>query len=325
MDPESKSEGEFACATAVIGPDKGGQRIQEALVGLFSSWLPSRKSCRKAIDRGEVWCNGKPAVTALRVKEGDQIQYKPSPADVPDPGPVAAQTLNIIRPEAADFAFVWKPAGIATSGSGLHNLAAIIAFQSQKNHHEAQRVLRPNLPDGMATPHPVHRLDRATSGWVCVALTLKASQSLGHAFAERRIEKRYLALAAGRMENGHAETPLDGKPSQTDWRVLGHGPLPVHGEASLLEVRPKTGRTHQIRRHLAAAGHPIVGENEHAPPGVNAQDAPRYTGHGLFLCAIRLAVPSGDHGPAAEATAPVPRKYLRVRWTAEALKKSGFN
>ena len=140
MDLESKSEGEFACATAVIGPDKGGQRIQEALVGLFSSWLPSRKSCRKAIDRGEVWCNGKPAVTALRVNEGDQIQYKPSPADVPNPGPVAAQTLNIIRPEAADFAFVWKPAGIATSGSGLHNLAAIIAFQSQKNKTRASKT-----------------------------------------------------------------------------------------------------------------------------------------------------------------------------------------
>ena len=160
--------------------------MQEALVGLFPAWLPSRKSCRKAIDRGEVWCNGKPAITATRVCEGDQIQYKPVPAEAPNPGPVADQNLNIVRPQSADFALVWKPAGLATSGTGLHNLAAIIAFQSQNGHAEKQRLLRPDAPDGMPAPHPVHRLDRATSGWVCVALTLKAAQSLGLVLAAMR-------------------------------------------------------------------------------------------------------------------------------------------
>ena len=325
MDPETKSDTEFAGATAVIGPEKEGQRMQEAIVGLFTTWLPSRKSCRKAIDRGEVWCNGKPANTALRVCEGDQIQYKPVSAEVPNPGPVANQNLNIVRPQSADFAFVWKPAGIATSGPGLHNLAAILAFQSQNGHNEGQRALRPDAPDGMPAPHPVHRLDRATSGWVCVALTLTAAKSLGHAFENRMVKKRYLALVAGHIEHGQSNVPLDGKACQTNWRVVGRGPLAVHGEATLLEVFPETGRTHQIRRHLAAKGHPIVGEDQHPAPGHTIRDATRYNGHGLFLCAIGLAIPKGDHGPAAEAIGAVPRKYRRIRWAAEALKKNEFS
>ena len=298
--------------------------MQEALVGLFPDWLPSRKSCRKAIDRGTIFCNGRLASTALRVEVGDRVEYRPEPTMAPDPGPRVPRHIRVVRPDNADFAFVWKPAGIPTSGPGLRHLAAILAHQAGHGRPEERAELEPLKRDGLPAPHPVHRLDRATSGWVCVALTLRAAGALGRTFAERLVEKRYLALAQGLLEDGVSETPLDDKTARTEWRVLGHGPLPVHGTATLLEVQPTTGRTHQIRRHLAAAGHPLVGEDEHAPPGFDPKTAPRYTGHGLFLCAIGLSIPEGDHGPTATVSATAPRKYTRVRWTADALAQHGF-
>ena len=192
------------------------------------------------------------------------------------------------------------------------------------SHTDEQDALRPTHPDGMPFPRPVHRLDKATAGWVCLALTLRAAAALGAAFANRTVDKRYLALASGKMEDGHAHARLDGKDAETAWRVLDHGTLPVHGEASLLEVRPTTGRTHQIRRHLADLGHPLVGEDAYTAPGMDLQSAPRYSGHGLFLCAIGLSIPEGKHGPATDLTAPVPRKYKRIRWAAEALTQHGY-
>ena len=324
MDREPTSAEEFVTASATIGADRVGLRLQEALVGLLPDWLPSRKSCRKALDRGDIRCNGQPAGTAQFVKEGDRIEYIPRNVVVPDPGPRAPRHLRVLRPAGSDAAFVWKPAGLPTNGPGHFHLAGVIAHQAKHGTPEERLTLQPTQADGMPFPRPVHRLDRATAGWVCLALTLRATQSLGHAFAERQVRKRYLALAVGKVEDGGSDAPLDGKSAHTTWRVLGQGALPVHGEATLLEVWPTTGRTHQIRRHLADLGHPLVGEDVHAAPDVDPKTAPRYTGHGLFLCAIGLTVPQGEHGNACDALAPVPRKYKRIRWAAEALTQHGY-
>ena len=183
MDREPTSTKEFAAATARIGPNRAGQRMQEALVGLFPDWLPSRKSCRKAIDRGEIHCNGQVAGTALRVQAGDQVDYRPEAKDAPDPGAIHPGPLRLHRPDGADFAFVWKPAGIATSGPGVRHLAGLIAHRAQQGSHDEQEGLRARRPDGMPSPHPSHRLDRATSGWVCVALTLPVAEALGRALS----------------------------------------------------------------------------------------------------------------------------------------------
>ena len=260
---------------------------------------------------------------AVRVEEGDRVESAWNRL-TPDPGPGTNATCMSCVPTTRTSPSSGNPPALPTSGPGLRHLAAILAHQAAQGRPEERAALAPLKRDGMPAPHPVHRLDRATSGWVCVALTLHTAGALGRAFAERLVEKRYLALAQGHLEDGTSEDPLDGKPARTAWRVLGHGPLPVHGTATLLEVRPTTGRTHQIRRHLAAAGHPLVGEDQHAVPGLDPQTAPRYTGHGLFLCAIGLSIPEGDHGPAAEVTGRVPRKYKRIRWAAEALAQHGF-
>lgn len=125
----------------------------------------------------------------------------------------------------------------------------------------------------------VHRLDMATSGLVVMARTTDAQRSLGHAFSERMVEKRYQAVVEGCMTApftddgwGHITLPiaadwerrplrvidaLYGKPSHTRWRIL---EIDTDTKTTRLELAPITGRTHQLRVHLAAVGHPIVGD-----------------------------------------------------------------
>lgn len=324
MDREHTGADEYVRVDRAVGSDRAGMRMQDALPGLFQMLLPSRKSCRKAIDRGRVLLNGHRASTGVRVREGDCVALLTAPVTPVPPGPGAPKRLHMVRTGQTDWVLVWKPAGLATSGAGRLTLANVLAYRALHGSGEEREKLAPSRPDGMTAPHPVHRLDRATSGWVCTSLTLQAANSLGQAFAEQRVRKRYLALASGRIDHGGSELELDGKSCRTRWAALGSGSLPVHEEATLLEVTPETGRTHQIRRHLALSGHPLVGEDRYAAPGVDPDLAPRFSGHGLFLCAIGLTIPAGTHGPAADVLGEVPRKFKRIRWTAPFLDKNGL-
>ncbi|HUY91035.1 MAG TPA: RluA family pseudouridine synthase [Pirellulales bacterium] len=151
----------------------------------------------------------------------------------------------------------------------------------------------------------VHRLDRDTSGLMVMALTPHAQRELSRQFAERTVEKRYLAVVWGGMQaaEGFVDLPMrkdferpprhkidlvDGRSALTAWRLVERLPAEPsgqpHGEQSRLEVRPLTGRSHQIRVHLATLGHPILGDCLYAHPAALAL-APR-----LMLHAERLAL-----------------------------------
>lgn len=133
----------------------------------------------------------------------------------------------------------------------------------------------------------VHRLDQATSGLVLMARHIDAQRRLSHAFAERQVHKRYQAVVWGLLaaqEGAWSEINLPiaadwerrplrvidaahGKPSLTRWRLLGHHPAT---DTSRIELEPVTGRTHQLRVHMAAVGHPILGDALYAPAEVQA-------------------------------------------------------
>jgi tRNA pseudouridine32 synthase/23S rRNA pseudouridine746 synthase len=145
----------------------------------------------------------------------------------------------------------------------------------------------------------VHRLDQATSGLLLFARGAQAQRELSADFAERRVGKLYVAVVAGRLEGeGVIDLPLGadwpnrprqqvdfkrGKPSQTRWRVLAH-----EGPDTRLLLTPVTGRSHQLRVHLAHVGHPILGDALYAPPAVAA------AGPRLLLHASELRV-SGNY------------------------------
>ncbi|MCS4509079.1 RluA family pseudouridine synthase [Xylophilus ampelinus] len=166
----------------------------------------------------------------------------------------------------------------------------------------------------------VHRLDMATSGLVVFARSPAVQRMLGDAFAERAVHKEYEAVVSGRPAGGAADAqgwrtidlPLGadwprrpmqkvdaeaGKPSLTRWRPLSHDP--VAGTARL-RLTPVTGRTHQLRVHLRAIGHPILGDALYAPPAVLAA-APR-----LLLHAVLLAFAHPVTGAALRFRSAVP-------------------
>jgi tRNA pseudouridine32 synthase/23S rRNA pseudouridine746 synthase len=175
-----------------------------------------------------------------------------------------------------------KPAGLlSVPGRGPDNQDCLIAR------------LQGDYPDALT----VHRLDMATSGVMAFGRGPEAQRALSRAFEQRRVAKRYVALVAGRVtqDAGEIDLPLIcdwpnrplqkvdhdlGKPALTRWRVLARGEAMTE-----VELAPVTGRSHQLRVHMAALGHPILGDRFYAPPEVQAMSAR------LCLHACRLSLP----------------------------------
>lgn len=163
----------------------------------------------------------------------------------------------------------------------------------------------------------VHRLDMATSGLMAMARGIAAQRVLSQAFAARTVQKRYVAVVAGRLDPpaqdwGVIDLPLlldwpnrplskidheQGKPSQTRWRVLGYD---SDQDTTRVELEPVTGRSHQLRVHLCALGHPILGDRLYAPPEVQARV------ERLLLHASSLALPHPLTGEVRMFSSPVP-------------------
>ncbi len=167
-------------------------------------------------------------------------------------------------------------------------------------------------------PELAHRLDADTSGCLVFGRHRRALRRLGQLFREGKIHKTYHALVHGipDAQTGEITLPLkkvssrkkgwriivaeDGKPACTRWRVTAVDP---RKRLALLALEPRTGRTHQLRVHLAAIGHPIVGDVKYAAPAVRRL-APR-----LMLHASRIVLPLYENRPALTITAPLPEEF----------------
>ncbi|GHG68190.1 pseudouridine synthase [Alishewanella longhuensis] len=188
----------------------------------------------------------------------------------------------VILYQDRDLLVVNKPSGILTNPGRGEALADSLLSRVQQAYPGALLV---------------HRLDLSTSGVVVFALRRKAERELKRQFAERLVKKRYLAVVAGLMtsKEGIITLPLradplnpptqqvhaEGKTAETAYRVLQESSKD-HLERTLVELRPVTGRSHQLRVHMAALGHPILGDTFYAPESVH-QAAPRLLLHAAEL------------------------------------------
>ncbi len=179
----------------------------------------------------------------------------------------------------------------------------------------------------------VHRLDRATSGVLLVAFDPPSAHRMCQAFRFGEVEKRYHAVVRGYTDPvGRIERPLrdwegtEIREAVTEYRTLATAELPIPvgpyqtARYSLVEVRPLTGRTHQIRRHLSGIAHPVVGDTTHGDAKHNRMFRERFGIHRLLLHATELAFTSPATGERVRVRAPLDDAWRRalevLGWTA---------
>jgi 23S rRNA pseudouridine1911/1915/1917 synthase len=275
-----------AALVRVIGPAEAGQRLDKFLVGLAPE--RSRSALARLVRDGSVLVNGKtPKKPGLVLEAGDTLTIKrwpPEDRSGPD-GPMAEDIPLTIVYEDDDLLVVDKPAGLAVHPGPGHVqgtlVNALLAHGSQLSQIGGEE--RPGI---------VHRLDKDTSGLLLVAKTDAAHEALAAQFKDRTTEKTYIALVRGGLQpsEGIVEAPIardpahrqrmavvpEGREAVTHYRALAY----LDGY-TLVEVKPRTGRSHQIRVHFASLRHPVAGDTTYAR---GAKDpVPR-----LFLHAHRL-------------------------------------
>jgi 23S rRNA pseudouridine955/2504/2580 synthase len=212
-----------------------------------------------------------------------------------------------------------KPAGLAAHpGTGIEGKTLV---------EEARDFLGvpAELSPAEFKPSPAHRLDRETSGVVLVARTRKAMVGLGEIFTDgSQVRKTYLTLVRGKMPRDkgtidiplseHEQTARSKEKRGTNFQeaITHYAVLASMKEASLLSIRIETGRTHQIRRHLQAAGHPVAGDKRYGDFPFNRLAKQRWGLSRMFLHAWKLSLPHPISGETLALEAPLPPELAEV-------------
>src|ERR1044072_4774294 len=291
-----------------IGPEHAGLRLDAYLASQIEGW--SRARLQRLIENEDVVVNGKVAKPSYKLREDDEIEVEliAPPADFFAPENIP---IDIVY-EDDTLVVVNKPAGLVVhpaAGTPSGTLANALAYHFQQ------------LPGGVR-PGLVHRLDRDTSGLLVVAKTESALENLSDQFRDRTVYKSYVGLVHGRLaaNSGKIDQPLARDPSnRTRMAVVrgGRNALTLYrvrrgfDRFTLLDVELKTGRTHQIRVHLAWLKHPVVGDDTYGAGRDNtiqdAQVRARVRNLGRhFLHAEKLAFTHPKTNDRVEFTSPLP-------------------
>jgi len=282
---------------------KAGQTdVGKRLDILVSEKLPSfsRASLKNLFTSGKIFLNKKQAKPGAKLKIGDIISV-----DDTDLNKQPDQIKLPIVFENDDVIVIDKPAGILTHSKGAINLEPSVAS-----------FIKPKITDKNLIGNRagiVHRLDRLTSGIIITAKNENSLTYLQKQFSQRKVNKRYLAIVVGKMQQKEALIDLPimrdpkhpkrfmahpkGKVAQTEYKVIKE--IIIKDAAySLLEIKPLTGRTHQIRIHLAYIGHPVVGDIIYGKPQIS----------GMLLHADKLSLSIKDLG-LKTFESPMPQRF----------------
>ena len=303
-----------------VPPEAAGERLDQFL----AQQLPApRNQVQRWIRDGRVRIDGRPATKAARqLASREWIECTPEPAAererlVPEPEPLA------LLHEDAELVVLDKPSGLSVH-PGAGRSTGTLAHRLLARYPEMAGV------GGPGRPGIVHRLDKDTTGVLVAARTPAAYQRLAADFAARRVDKTYLAIVHGvpRAASGEIAAAIGrhptrrqqmavrpgGRPARTRWRRAASGP-----GVALLELDLETGRTHQIRVHLKAIGHPLVGDPVYGEARWREQRGAAQTALRDFprpaLHAWRLSFDHPASGERVRFEAPPPED-LRQLWRA---------
>lgn len=267
-------------------------RLSDYLLEIFSS-LPSKKGIKKAIKRGEVLVNGESSNTGYWVKPNDTIELLESSANPPKSYDLKLEVVF----EDDYMAVINKPAGISVSGNQYRTIQNALMNNVRLSTQE----------DALRWVKPVHRLDNPTSGLLIVAKTAKALVRLGQQFENKEIQKTYVAIVNGKPpESGTINFDIDGLSSLTDYELIKTVPSLKNEFVSLVKLFPKTGRTHQIRKHLSQLGFPIIGDK------LYGEKENLLNGKGLFLCSLELLLKHPLEGRELQIKTSIPYKFTSL-------------
>ena len=275
-----------------------GQRLDKAVAELTDL---SRNLANEQIKDGQILVNGQAKKAKYAVKEGDVITY-----ELPEPEVVEYVPEDILLEivyQDEDVAVVNKPQGMVVHPSAGHTCGTLVnaLMYHIKDLSGINGVLRPGI---------VHRIDKDTSGLLMIAKNDQAHVALADELKDKKSLRKYWAIVHGNLPNdrGMIEAPIGrsekdrkkqavtakGKPALTRFQVLER-----FGDYSLVELQLETGRTHQIRVHMAYIGHPVAGDEVYGPRKT-------LKGHGQFLHARTLGFTHPRTGEVLEFTAEAP-------------------
>jgi 23S rRNA pseudouridine1911/1915/1917 synthase len=289
-----------------LTPDTPGQRLDQYLAAAVDSL--SRTEAQRLIKAGQVTVNGNPAKSSYHVEAGDAIRVSIPPSQ---PQVIAAEAIPLdVLYEDDDLAAIHKPAGMVVHPAFGH-LSGTLVNAALARWPDMRRIT------GEDRAGIVHRLDKDTSGVIVLAKTSEALKSLQAQFKARTVKKKYLGLADGHppTDAGIVEAPIGRDPRQRKrMAVVKRGRasltryevLEKFEACSLLALEPATGRTHQIRVHLAWLGNPVVGDDVYGHRKQRVE-CPR-----LFLHAAELEVDSPSTGARLIFSAPLPAELEGV-------------
>lgn len=298
-------EQELLSIELTVPPEKAGQRLDAFIAGETSF---SRSAVQRMIDSGDVLLNMKEAPSKAKVKAGDEVSVTPPMPEITDILPQDIP-LDIVYQDA-DIAVINKPKGMVVhpaAGNPDGTLVNAIMYHI-KDLSGIGGEVRPGI---------VHRIDRMTSGLLVIAKNDNAHVFLSDQLKTHAVSRVYYALCEGnfREDSGTVDAPIarhrtdrkkmavdpNGRSAVTHWRVLER-----FGDMTLLRVELETGRTHQIRVHMAYIKHPIVGDEVYG----HAKNSLGIVGQALHAGELRLTHPAT--GEEMVFTAPLPEEFVNA-------------